>query len=86
MEIEVNVDDILWSASRREKQEMFDTLVDEFGEDKNISLDGRVVKYTSDQELINDLDRLYDNKDFLNQKDREIIYKLSKKGLYDEIF
>lgn len=84
MDIDIDVDDILWSASRREKQKLYDGLVEEFG-DNNIN-DERVVIYTSDKELVDNLDRLYDNKDFLNQKDRELIYKLSKKGMYDEVY
>lgn len=84
MEIDVDVDDILWSASHREKQKLYDALVEEFGSDNDT--DGRSVKCFSDAELIENLDRLYANKDFLNEKDKAIIYKLSKKGMYDEVY
>lgn len=85
MDIDIDVDDILWSASKRERQELYDGLVEEFGSDNAVS-DGRSVKCFSDAELTQNLDRLYENKDFLNEKDKAIIYKLSKKGLYDEVY
>lgn len=86
---EIDIDDVLGDLTDDDKQE----LVDELYENEDfvptklqnsltviLSNDSRPT--TSELELKNILNNIYNNRNFLNEEDKQLLIKLSNKGLY----
>ena len=87
IDVDVDVDDILWSMSTWEKQEMANALYDEgvTPEALNKQLDAISDRYAStnlEQELSDLLDKVWTNRLFLNNDDIQTITALSKKSIH----
>jgi hypothetical protein len=87
IDVEVDVDDILWSMSTWEKQEMANALYDDgvTPEALNKQLDVISDRYAStnlEQELSDLLDKVWTNRLFLNNDDIQTITALSKKSIH----
>lgn len=83
---EVNVNDMIDGMNRFEKQEMVDELYDEGYMPEQLQKDldvaeGKIPGSNLEQELYNILNKVWDNKMFLNNDDLEVLKHLSKKGL-----
>jgi hypothetical protein len=87
IDVEVDTDDILWSMSKYEKQEMADALYDDGIIPKELEpevavWESRIPQTNIEKELADILDKVWDNRKFLNNDDIEVLKHLSKKGLY----
>ena len=87
IDVEVDTDDILWSMSKYEKQEMADALYDDgiipVELKAEVSIwESRIPQTNLEKELADILDKVWDNRRFLNNDDIEVLKQLSKKGLY----
>jgi hypothetical protein len=83
---DVDVDDMLWSMSSYEKQEMADALYDEGIIPKQLGRDvaeaeDRIPETNLELELHNILNTIWSNRLFLNNDDIQTLTQLSKKGL-----
>lgn len=85
VDVDVDLDDILFSMSRSEKQDLFDELKDDLDIQDVVGGDEVVIGTMSEQELFNTCNKIYENRNSLTDKDKSILYQLSKKGWYDEI-
>lgn len=86
IDVEVDTDDILWSMSKYEKQEMADALYDDgiIPTDLNAEVavwESRIPQTNLEKELADILDKVWDNKRFISNEDLETLKHLSKKGL-----
>jgi hypothetical protein len=86
IDVEIDIDDILWGMSDWEKRDLADSLYNDGIVPKALrqELDEVIDRqpYTvTDQELSDLLERVWGNKDFLNSNDLETLRHLSKKGL-----
>jgi hypothetical protein len=86
IDVEIDIDDILWGMSDWEKRDLADSLYNDGIVPKALrqELDEVIDRqpYTvTDQELSDLLERVWSNKDFLNSNDLETLRHLSKKGL-----
>jgi hypothetical protein len=89
MDINVDLDDILWGMSDWEKQEMCDNLCDDGYTPSTQSIDdiksfffeveGRITH--NERELLDILIKIWYNKHFINNKDIEQLKIYAKKGL-----
>ena len=84
--ITVDIDDMLWSMSKYKKQEMADALYDDGIIPTYLNTDvavweSRIPQTNLEKELAEILDKVWDNKRFINNDDLEILRHLSKKGL-----
>lgn len=83
---DVDVDDMLWSISEGEKQEMADKLYDE-GVIPNalrqdaLDLEDRIPETNLELELHNILNTIWSNRLFLNNDDIQTLTILAKSGL-----
>jgi hypothetical protein len=86
IDVDIDVDDMLWDMNRLEKQEMADKLYDhgyvpnKLQDELDQVLD-RQASGNTEVELSNLLDAVWDNRMFLNSNDLEVLKHLSKKGL-----
>lgn len=86
IDVEVDTDDILWSMSKYEKQEMADALYDDgiIPTDLNAEVaiwESRIPQTNLEKELADILDKVWDNRRFISNDDLETLKHLSKKGL-----
>ena len=88
LDIDVDTDDILGNMSKYEKQEMAEALYKDGIVPRALQADldeieGRNgIQTILEQELSDLLDKVWDNKMFINSNDLEVLKQLSKKGLY----
>ena len=78
--VDVDYDDIIYSMNRKEKQEMYDYLKEELDEDNDF-----VIGTTSEQELFDICNKIYENRNSLTNEDRVLLAKLSVKGWYEKV-
>lgn len=86
IDVEVDVDDIIWSMGSWEKQEMADALYDDGYVPKALKQDLDEVENKwpsgySEQELSDVLDKIWNNRMFINNNDLETLINLAKKGI-----
>jgi hypothetical protein len=87
VDVEIDIDDIYWDMSRFEKQKMADVLYDDNIIPKELKSEvtmweSRIPQTNLEKELSNILDKVWDNRIFLNNDDLETLKHLSKKGIY----
>lgn len=78
--VDVDYDEIIYSMTRKEKQEMYDYLKEELDEDNDV-----VIGTTSEQELFDICNKIYENRNSLTNEDKVLLIKLSKKGYYEKV-
>ena len=78
--VDVDYDEIIYSMNRKEKQEMYDYLKEELDEDNDV-----VIGTTSEQELFDICNKIYENRNSLTNEDKVLLIKLSKKGYYEKV-
>jgi hypothetical protein len=87
IDVEIDVDDMYWDMSRSEKQEMADKLYEDNFVAEKLRCDLKIaeskrIQTNLEQELSDLLDKIWDNRMFINSNDLEVLKQLSKKGLY----
>lgn len=85
LNVDVDIDDILNELSHSEKLKLFEYLKDDL--DIKDIYDGEEVdiQTVSDIELYGICNKIYENRNSLTNKDRDLLVKLSKKGWYDDV-
>ena len=81
LNIDVDVDEIVYSMDRRQKESMYELLKEEFEEDE----DTLSVGTTSEKELMDVCNKIYENRNSLTNEDKALLVKLSKKGWYEKV-
>lgn len=86
IDVEVDMDDILWSMSKYEKQEMADALYDDgiIPTDLNAEVavwESRIPQTNLEKELADILDKIWDNRRFISNDDLDVLKYISKKGI-----
>jgi hypothetical protein len=81
LNIDVDVDEIVYSMDRRQKESMYELLKEEFEEDD----DTLSVGTTSEKELMDVCNKIYENRNSLTNEDKALLVKLSKKGWYEKV-
>lgn len=85
LNVDVDIDDILYELSRSEKRELFNALKEDLGVEDMVDGDEVVAGTTSEQELFNICNKIYENRISLTNEDKVLLVKLSKKGWYDKV-
>lgn len=86
IDVDVDIDDVYWDLSKWEKQELADKLYEdgyvpkELEEDLSIA-EGLIPDSGTEQELYNILNKVWDNRRFINSNDLETLINLAKKGI-----
>ena len=80
VDVDVDYDEILYSMSKIEKQEMSERLKEELDESNGV-----VVGTTSEQELFDLCNKIYDNRNSLTNEDKALLAKFSIKGWYEKV-
>jgi hypothetical protein len=83
--VDVDIDDILYELSRSEKRELFDTLKEDLGVEDMVNGDEVIVGTTTEQELFDICNKIYENRNSLTNEDKVFLIKLSKKGWYEKV-
>ena len=83
LNVDLDIDDILYSLNRFEKKALFNLLREDLGIDDMI--DEVVVGTTTEQELFNICNNIYENRNSLTNEDKVLLIKLSKKGWYEKV-
>ena len=86
VDIEVDIDDVYWDLSKWEKQELADKLYDDGYVPKALKQDLDEVENKwpsgySEQELSEVLDKIWNNRMFIDSNDLETLKYLAKKGI-----
>ncbi len=81
LNIDVDVDEIVYSMDHRQKESMYELLKEEFEEDD----DTLSVGTTSEKELMDVCNKIYENRNSLTNEDKALLVKLSKKGWYEKV-
>ena len=84
--VSFDVEDIIWGMDRYEKQDMVDSLYDDGFVPSNVKKDldlviDRLPLTPLEQELSDLLDKVWNNRNVINNNDLEILKHLSKKGI-----
>jgi hypothetical protein len=86
IDVEIDVDDMYWDMSKREKQEMANKLYDdgilpEALESQIERLTDRMTETNLERDLSDLLDKIWSNRLFLTNDDIQTITTLAKKGI-----
>ena len=83
--VDVDIDDILYELSRSEKRDLFDALKEDLGIESLVDGDEVIVGTTTEQELFDICNKIYENRNYLTNEDKVLLIKLSKKGWYEKV-
>jgi UDP-glucose 6-dehydrogenase len=83
--VDVDIDDILYELSRSEKRDLFDALKEDLGVEDMVDGDEVIVGTTTEQELFDICNKIYENRNSLTNEDKVLLIKLSKKGWYEKV-
>lgn len=83
--VDVDIDDILYELSRSEKRDLFDALKEDLGVEDMVNGDEVIVGTTTEQELFDVCNKIYENRNYLTNEDKVLLIKLSKKGWYEKV-
>ena len=83
--VDVDIDDILYELSRSEKRDLFDALKEDLGVEDMVNGDEVIVGTTTEQELFDICNKIYENRNSLTNEDKVLLVKLSKKGWYQKV-
>jgi hypothetical protein len=80
--IDIDLDDLMWDLSKWDKQRLADNLYENGYVPKEVeTIDAREPETYLEYELSEVLDKIWDNRRFINNDDLETLKHLSKKGL-----
>ena len=83
--VDVDIDDIIYELSRSEKRDLFDALKEDLGIESLVDGDEVIVGTTTEQELFDICNKIYENRNSLTNEDKVLLIKLSKKGWYEKV-
>jgi len=83
--VDVDIDDIIYELSRSEKRDLFDVLKEDLGIESLVDGDEVIVGTTTEQELFDICNKIYENRNSLTNEDKVLLVKLSKKGWYEKV-
>lgn len=83
--VDVDIDDIIYELSRSEKRDLFDALKEDLGIEDMVDGDEVIVGTTTEQELFDICNKIYENRNSLTNEDKVLLVKLSKKGFYEKV-
>lgn len=83
--VDVDIDDILYELSRSEKRDLFDALKEDLGVEDMVNGDEVIVGTTTEQELFDICNKIYENRNSLTNEEKVLLVKLSKKGWYEKV-
>ena len=83
--VDVDIDDILYELNRSEKRDLFDALKEDLGVEDMVNGDEVIVGTTTEQELFDICNKIYENRNSLTNEDKVLLIKLSKKGWYEKV-
>lgn len=83
--VDVDIDDILYELSKSEKRDLFDALKEDLGVEDMVNGDEVIVGTTTEQELFDVCNKIYENRNYLTNEDKVLLIKLSKKGWYEKV-
>jgi hypothetical protein len=83
--VDVDIDDILYELSRSEKRDLFDALKEDLGIESLVDGDEVIVGTTTEQELFDICNKIYENRNSLTNEEKVLLVKLSKKGFYEKV-
>jgi hypothetical protein len=83
--VDVDIDDIIYELSRSEKRDLFDALKEDLGIESLVDGDEVIVGTTTEQELFDICNKIYENRNSLTNEDKVLLVKLSKKGWYEKV-
>jgi hypothetical protein len=83
IDVEVDIDDILWNMSKWDKQNIVDTLYEDGIVPKGLpeEIDVREPETYLEHELSDLLDKIWNNRKFINYNDLKTLKYLSNKGI-----
>ena len=84
--VDIDIDDLMWDMSKWEKQEMADALYEEGIIPKELNAEvavweSRIPQTNLEQELAGILDKIWDNRRFIDNEALDMLIFLSKKGI-----
>lgn len=80
--VDIDLDDLMWDLSKWDKQRLVDKLYEDGFVPKEVeTIDAREPGTTLEYELSDILDKIWDNRRFINNDDLETLKHLSKKGI-----
>lgn len=80
--VDIDLDDLMWDLSKLDKQRLVDNLYDDgFVPKEAKTIDVREPGTPLEYELSDILDKIWDNRKFINNEDLETLKHLSKKGI-----
>ena len=80
--VDIDLDDLMWDLSKWDKQRLADKLYEDGFVPKEIeTIDAREPGTPLEYELSDILDKIWDNRKFINNDDLETLKHLSKKGI-----
>lgn len=83
VDVDVDLDDVLGQLNRREKEKLLEYLESDLDIESDDS--NNFVGTNLEKELYDICNKIYENRNWLTNEDRELLIKLSKKGYYDVI-
>jgi hypothetical protein len=83
--VDVDIDDIIYELSRSEKRDLFDALKEDLGIEDMVDGDEVIVGTTTEQELFDICNKIYENRNSLTNEEKVLLVKLSKKGFYEKV-
>jgi UDP-glucose 6-dehydrogenase len=83
--VDVDIDDIIYELSRSEKRDLFDALKEDLGIEDMVDGDEVIVGTTTEQELFDICNKIYENRNSLTNEEKVLLVKLSKKGWYEKV-
>jgi len=83
--VDVDIDDIIYELSRSEKRDLFDALKEDLGIESLVDGDEVIVGTTTEQELFDICNKIYENRNSLTNEEKVLLVKLSKKGFYEKV-
>ena len=83
--VDVDIDDVLYELSRGEKRDLFDALKEDLGIESLVDGDEVIVGTTTEQELFDICNKIYENRNSLTNEEKVLLVKLSKKGFYEKV-
>lgn len=85
VEAEVDIDDIIFELSKSEKRQLFDILKEDLGVEDMVNGEDVIVGTTTEQELFDVCNKIYENRNSLTNEDKVLLIKLSEKGWYEKV-
>lgn len=83
--VDVDIDDFIYELDHGDKKYIFDALKEDLGIDSIVDGNEVILGTTTEQELFDICNKIYENRNSLTDTDKALLLKLSKKGFYDNL-